>query len=116
MELFRKNTKKAVMDSKVFNYEEIPSFFSLDLNVSNESPGLANYDALRDAIGMAEGKLGELFKAFGRCSVEEGVPDNIALVCQGLFEEFTRVANFRSPAFEDLQEQFNLTDDLSKYR
>ena len=104
------------MGSNAFNYNEIKCFhlslIEKEPNVRYLGAGLACYDALRDAIGMADDQLGELFKAFGRCSGFNEVPEDIGNVCNALFDEFARVAVF--PAA--LDEQFSLTDDLSKYR
>jgi hypothetical protein len=115
MELFSAKKSMAVNDSKVFNYNEIPLFHV----VLNEKPRkkyaasfLACYDALRDAIGMAEGQLGDVFKAFGRCSGANEVPDDIGLVCNGLFEEYARVVNL---SLRNPEKRFRLSDDLSKY-
>ena len=114
MELFHKK-ENIVMGSHVFNYSEIGNLhLTLDFNTSSEfeleCPGVSSYDALRDAVGMAAGadQLIDLFKAFGRCSSAEGVPDETAVICDELFEEFSRG--------QGLKEQFWLTDNLSKYR
>jgi hypothetical protein len=116
MELFSAKKSMAVNDSKIFNYHEIDVFHV----VLKEKPRkercetwLSSYDALRDAIGMAEGQLGELFKEFGRCSGANEVSDDVGLVCFGLFEEYTRVIN--NLEYSNVEDRFRLNDDLSKY-